>query len=324
MQRKHEFVKVVAVSGDIVSNHHTFIAALQSSFPLYALPCRNIGGYCAFDAVVFPFGQGALCGVYPVIHTFHITVAHTVYQQRSVGFAAFEKCFEFRPIVVTASRIENKGPILIKQVDGIFSCVIVAVLSEGERTVHKHIPGFIAPDRQLALTQGVEFRRFGEIRQGFQEYIRIEVAAVIDRRRAAVGSGGENARQSIFPTGSLINPIGANIDIDAEYAIDIWKKLIGNTATYVTASSKTPTSTTRKYKRHPEIPKEFLPSDLALFEKELLDKKKAKITLTYADGHTTVYYWDARKYKSDLKASVYCQLRDKPDRDHIVKAVFEV
>jgi hypothetical protein len=156
------------------------------------------------------------------------------------------------------------------------------------------------------------------------EYV---AAKIKDMYEDVIGNSGKSIYEEfldlIYPTESLVNPIGANIDIDAEYAIDIWKKLIGSTTTYVTASSKIPTTTTKKYKKRSEILKEFLPNDLELFEKELLNKKKAKITLIYADGHTLVKYWDARKYKSNLEASVYCQLR-RPDRDQIVKAVFEV
>ena len=176
---------------------------------------------------------------------------------------------------------------------------------------------------------GKEEREIGE----YSKLIEYVTAKIKEMYKDVIGISRKSIYQEfldlIYPTDECINPIGDNYRIDAEYAIDIWKKKIGISPTSATASSKGATSSTatfktRTHRKHPEIPKEFLPNDLNLFEKELLDKKKAKITLTYADGHTMVHYWDARKYKSNLNASVYCQLRDKPDRDQIVKAVFEV
>ena len=158
------------------------------------------------------------------------------------------------------------------------------------------------------------------------EYSKL-IEYVATKIKARFGKVYDEFLDLIYPTVDSLNPNGDNYRIDAEYAIDIWKKKIGISPTHTTASSKgttSSTSKTRTHRKHPEILKEFLPNDLNLFEKELLSKKKAKITLTYADGHTMVHYWDARKYKSNLNASIYCQLRDKPDRDQILKAVFEV
>lgn len=88
-----------------------------------------------------------------------------------------------------------------------------------------------------------------------------------------------------------------------------------------TTKSKTKTRTIRK---HPPVDIELIPSDPDVFEKELLNKKKAKITLIYADGHALEDKWDARKYTSNLMKRINDKLWNEPDRDHIVKAVFEV
>ena len=81
---------------------------------------------------------------------------------------------------------------------------------------------------------------------------------------------------------------------------------------------------TRTIRKHPPVDIELIPSDLDVFEKELLNKKKAKITLIYADGHALEDKWDARKYTSNLMKRINDKLWNEPDRDHIVKAVFEV
>lgn len=90
------------------------------------------------------------------------------------------------------------------------------------------------------------------------------------------------------------------------------------------ASMSTTKTAPRTNRKHPHVDLEFIPSDSALFEKELLIKKSAKITLIYKDGHTLVDNWDARRYKSNLKKRINDMLWNKPDRDNIVKAVFEV
>ena len=133
----------------------------------------------------------------------------------------------------------------------------------------------------------------------------------------------------IYPTGSCIDPKEVNVTIDAEYAIGIWQKKIGSTPIHTSTGSKsTPSlksvSTTRTNRKHPAVDIEFIPNDLNLFEIELLNKKSAKITLIYKDGHTLVDNWDARRYTSNLMKRINDKLWNEPDRDNIVKAVFEV
>jgi hypothetical protein len=80
----------------------------------------------------------------------------------------------------------------------------------------------------------------------------------------------------------------------------------------------------RTNRKHPPVDIELIPSNPDVFEKELLNKKNAKITLIYKDGHTVVDNWDARRYTSNLMKRINDKLWNEPDRDNIEKAIFEV
>ena len=43
----------------------------------------------------------------------------------------------------------------------------------------------------------------------------------------------------IYPTGNCINPVGENVEINARYAIDIWKEKIGGSTITTNATSST-------------------------------------------------------------------------------------
>ena len=176
---------------------------------------------------------------------------------------------------------------------------------------------------------GKEENEIGE----YPKLVEYVAAKIKDIYKNVKGDSGKSIYDEflnlIYPTGNCINPTGVNVTIDAEYAIGIWQKKIGSVSVPLTASSKsTPssvsTSKTRTNRKHPHVDIEFIPSDPIVFEKELLIKKSSKITLIYKDGHTLVDNWDARRYTSNLMKRINDKLWNEPDRDNIVKAVFEV
>ncbi len=167
----------------------------------------------------------------------------------------------------------------------------------------------------------------------YSKLVEYVAAKIKDIYKDVLGNSGKSIYAEfldlIYPTGNCIDPKEVNVTIDAKYAIGLWQKKIGSVPVHKTTGSKAGTasktsSKVRKIRKHPPVSIELIPNDPDAFEKELLNKKKAKITLTYADGHTLVDNWDARRYKSDLMKRINDKLWNEPDRDQIVKAVFEV
>lgn len=200
------------------------------------------------------------------------------------------------------------------------------------RTVHP-INYFLVPNKPgrydeatNILKTNIYWNENGTERDEIGEYpklVEYVAAKVKDIYKDVFGDSGKSIYQEfldlIYPTGNCVDPKETNVTIDAEYAIGIWQKKAGTAAPIVRTKVKT-----RTIRKHPPVDIELIPSDLDVFEKELLNKKKAKITLIYADGHALEDKWDARKYTSNLMKRINDKLWNEPDRDHIVKAVFEV
>ena len=162
---------------------------------------------------------------------------------------------------------------------------------------------------------GVEHDEIGEC-PALIEYVASKI-------RARYGKIYDEFLSLIYPTGPCINPVGLNLDIDAEYAIGIWQKKIGSAPMLPTTKGKTKTRIIRKY---PPMTIELIPNDPELFKNKLLSKKQAKYELTYDDGRIEKHEWDAHKFAktSNLLNNINSRLNHRSDRDKIVKAVFEV
>ena len=69
------------------------------------------------------------------------------------------------------------------------------------------------------------------------EYVVAKIKSIYEKE---VGISGKSIYQEfldlIFPIGNCLDPKGVNVEINAEYAIDIWKRNIGSAPTHVTGS----------------------------------------------------------------------------------------
>ena len=133
------------------------------------------------------------------------------------------------------------------------------------------------------------------------EYVAAKIKSMYEKE---IGRSGKSVYQEfldlIFPIGNCLDPKGANVEINAEYAIDIWKRNIGNNVT----SSPTNTQNKADSKSTVAYSKKKAYNEFEQFE---------KFAKTNGVNDPSQYSSHIRKIMEELNIKTLSELRERVD-----------